>query len=378
MSLIKGSGIFFLVASSACGAPQPPVPVTASQTCAYEIVQPDKGAKAAAFRAWLKPKADELGLEVNSDPGDVYIADLDNDGIDETIFAQEQGSGSYLYLWVFRGEQNKWTLVEHLPFDDQLLGAQVYRGPLMNEPQLVARLCGKTIINLMGGLEPNYFPVGLLWEGTTAKRVCRAEWLTRHQRAANDLEKKGMLDEARVLLDGVQQGCESEAPEAVHAIRDDLVRIKAAAARSSAATYDFSWLIEAIKRDPDQQLVLDARFTQMLVVLVPDAQLGNESLRGAVKKSVWLPDPAKIIDGRYIVLSGCEPHNCGNKGLLWIDLQTKQAIAITGGLLASRTVAPEKIPDPFFKHALEAMGDWADETVDFIDASGKTAKVRVP
>jgi hypothetical protein len=364
-----------LVAITACGRSPAPPPSTASpQDCAYEIVQPDTSDKAAAFRAWLKANTKEIferSAEDFPEYGDVYIANLDNQGADEFLFAWEEGSGSYLSGMVFRPAADKWSLVDHSPFDDQDLDHRYGR-------ELVSRLCGTTILNFSGGIEPGYYPRSRVWQGTQITRVCSAPWLTHHQRAANELEKAAMLDEARVLLDGVQQGCESESPAAVAAIRADLARIATATANARSDAYDFSWVINAVKNDPDQQLVLDPRFSAMLVALLPDGRLEHRSLRGALKISIWLPDPARLIDGRYLVINGCEPHNCPNKGLLWIDTVTKQAIGVTEGTLASRAIEPSNIPPVFWTHALDVFGGWADETVDYIGPSGKTVKVTVP
>jgi hypothetical protein len=247
----------------------------------------------------------------------------------------------------------------------------------MREPQLIARLCGKTIINLTGGLEPNYYPESWIWEGSKARPVCSAPWLTRHRAAAADLVKADMLDEARVLLNGVQQGCEKESPAEVRAIKEDLTRIARTTAAASAATYDFSWLMLELKKNPDGQIVLDPRFGAMLVRIVPDVQLENLSFRGALKKSVWLPDDPKIIDDRYVVISGCEPHNCENRGFVWIDTATKQAIAMTGGVLASKTTSASRIPEVFWTHVSDTVGGWPDE-IDFIGADGKTTAVKTP
>ena len=363
------------VAVTACGRSQTPsaAATAAPQDCPYEIVQPDTSDKAAAFRAWLKANTKEIFDRTDVDfpeNGDVFISNLDNDSADEFLFAWHEGSGSYLSGLVFRPAADKWSLVEHSPFEDQEL-AHEYAGPRMREAQLVARLCGKTIINFAAGIEPNYYPASLIWQSNQITPVCSAPWLTRHQRAASQLEKTGMLDEARVLLNGVQQGCESESPAGVRAVRADLARIAVATAEASPAAYDFSWVVKEVKRDPDQQLVLDPRFSAMLVSLVPDAMLEHQSLRGALKKSVWLPDPAKWLDDRYLVISGCEPHNCGNRGLLWIDTATRQAIAITDGTLASRSTDPSKIPELFWKHALDVFGGFADETVEYIAPSGQ-------
>jgi hypothetical protein len=365
------------VMAASCGRSQPERPPTPSQ-CVYEIVQPDTSQTADAFRAWLKPQADALFGRDEVVNGDVFMADLNNDGTGELLFAWHEGSGSYLNVLVYRRAGDTWSQVEPLPFEDRLQAAHEYSGPLMTEPQLVGRLCGKTIINLMGGIEPNYYPDSFIWEGNTTKPICSAPWLTRHRAAAADLVKRGMLDEARVLLSGVRKGCEKESAAEVRAIDEDGAGIARTTAAASAASYDFSWLMSEVKKNPDGQLVRDPRFGAMLVTIVPDAQLEQESLRGALKKSVWLPDDPKIIDDRYIVISGCEPHNCGNRGLVWIDIATKQAIAMTGGVLASKTTDPSKIPTAFWEQTLEAVGDWPDEGIDFIGADGKTTAVKKP
>ena len=118
--------------------------------------------------------------------------------------------------------------------------------------------------------------------------------------------------------------------------------------------------------------MLDPRFGAIAAV-VPTS-LENERCCAALKSSV--PDDA--VTSRYIVLRGCEPHNCENKGFLWIDTATRQGIAMTGGSLASKTTAAAKIPPLFWKHTVDVVGQWADETVEFTDPSGKTAKLRVP
>ena len=365
------------VMSVSCARPPEPSPPAAPQ-CVYDIVRPDTSKASEAFVAWLKPQADDLFGRDEVANGDVFIADLNNDGSDEFLFAWHEGSGSYLNVLVYRRAGDKWSQIDPLPFEDKLQAPHEYSGPLLAEPQLVARLCGKTIINLMGGIEPNYYPDSFIWEGHAIKPICSAPWLTHHRAAAADLVKRGMLDEARVLLNGIAQGCEKESPADVRAINEDIAAIARTTAAASAASYDFSWVMAEAKFRPEHQLVLDPKFGSMLVAIVPDKQLEHESLRGALKKSVWLPDDPKVIDDRYVVISGCEPHNCGNKGFVWIDTATKQAIAMTGGMLASKTTEASKIPAIFWEQTLDAVGEWPDEDIEFIGPGGKATAVRAP
>jgi hypothetical protein len=369
------------IAAFGCGhAATAPLPAAASsaQQCGYEIVQPDASAAAKDFRAWLQPRAEKLFGDDDVSSGDVFVADLNNDGSNEFVFARHEGSGSYLAAWIFRRDAAGWSQVEGSPIDERLSGEHEYSGPLMKAPQLIARLCGKTIVNFMGGSEPNYYPESVMWEGSTAHAVCTAPWLMHHRAAAADLVKLNMLDEARVLLEGVKS-CSGASPLDLRDINDDLSRITARTANASAVAYDFSWLITEVKKDPDQQLVLDPRFGDMLVAVIPDAQIDGESLRGALKKSVWVPGNSRVLDDRYVVIAGCEPHNCGNRGFVWIDTKERRAIAMTGGVLASKTTSASNIPSVFWKHVEGVVGAWTgDKTVDFIGADGKTASVAVP
>ena len=361
-------------------ATMPPVASTSpGRACTYEIVQPDKSAEAQAFRAWLTLQEDDLFFDQHAiDRGDVFIADLDNDGRSEALFAAHEGSGNYLYAKIFRRVSGKWAEDEHSPLEDRLRGSHEYSGPLLTEPQLVARLCGKTIFNFMGGDEPNYYPDSVIWEDNAVRQVCSGPWLTHHRSAAADLAKRTMLDEALVLLNGISDSCEQHPSPELRVIKDDIAGITAVTTAASADTYDFSWVMREVTTHPDNQLVLDPRFGQMLVAILPNADLDGESLRGALKKSVWLPDDPRIIDDRYVVIAGCEPHNCSNRGFVWIDTQTKQAIGMTGGVLASRNIDPARIPPAFWSHIRTVGGLPTDGPIAFIGADGRKSTVKAP
>ena len=323
------------------------------------------------------PRADELfgGTEVVAQ-GDIFIADIDNNETEELLFAWNEGSGSYLNVLIVRGATDQWVIAESTPLDDELSGARRYYGPAGKE--LIARVCGKTIINLLGGNEPGYYPHALIWEGNTVRRVCSAPWLNRQRAAAAELVKRDRLDDARVLLDGVQQGCEKESPAEVRAIRNEVAQIAATTAAASAATYDFSWLISEIKVNQNEQVVHDSRFRPMLVRIVPDARLEHASLRGALTLSVSLPGEVKVIEDRYVLIEGCEPHNCGNSGFVWIDTVAKQGVAMTNGVLASKTTAASQIPPLFWVHTRSTDASWRDGEIAFIDAAGNRTTVKAP
>lgn len=404
-----------------------PVMAHTASPCTHEVIRPEKSVRTRAFLEWLKAHAEEtldqfaFRLEGPSVPNlDVYIADVDNDGADEYVFPLHEGSGGYLYLWVFRRAGTGWSLAKDVPFADRIEGAHDYSGPLMKESELLVRFCGRTFISFAGGDIPNYYPETYIWERGAWRLVCDTPWLEYQRRVFKGLFDDRRYDPAHVLLDGVQRLCQSAAaPDTWLWMQSDLAlasyRMKAfntclehvrsaenapafarapASLRKAVSTnaalceagrknliagagsrYDVAWLKAAVKRDPGVQLVLDRRFDGLLAAIVPDARLENgQSLRSALKLSIWLPDPAQLIEGRYIVLRGCEPHNCENKGVIWLDTATRQAIGMTAGTLASTTTGASRIPWQFWQHVELPAGI----TMDYVDRAGVKKEVTVP
>jgi hypothetical protein len=409
--------VVLAVLARAGASDRPPV-----GACVYEVVRPDDGDRGAAFRGWLKAHAETLGDsaylmdEGTGHPLEVLIADIDNDGADEYMLASWEGSGHYLSLWVFRRTGKEWAAVTPTPLDAPLAGAREYRGPRMDGSHLLARFCGKTYVNLMGGAVPNYFPESYLWERGALHPACDTPWLNHQRHEFQGLFDQAFYDEAHLLLDGVQGRCASAADaETWLWIQSDLAltayRMKtygdglehvAAAERSGAfahastavkkaiaanaelcraarrkglhgdPAYDFSWLLKA---PPRTQIVMDPRFDGLLSAIAPEARFGDgQPLRDALKLGVWLAEPPALVEGRYLLIAGCEPHNCGNRGFIWIDTVARKAILSTEDTLASTTVDAAHIPEAFWKQAPVPPG----LNLDYIGPDGEKVQVEIP
>ncbi len=419
--------LLVLASSSSCrrSSHQTAESATPTKGCQLDIIHPDKSPRSAEFLAWLKPHAEQM-LDDFADRADehldIYIADVDNDGKDEYVVPIHAGSGNYLYMWIFRRAGKEWTLAKDVPFGEFLKDGHDYGNPLMKESQLLARFCGKTLVSFEGGDRPNSYPVSYVWEAGKAHVLCDTPWLQYQRRVFHELFERKLYDEAHGLLDGVESLCTSVAdPETwlwmqhdlalaasrIESYNDCLDRIaaaekspafgkadttlrkalsddralctsaKAKAAAATVTTYDFSWLKSEAKRNPEMQIVMDRRFDGLLSAIVPEATLDGKNLRDALKLSIWLPEPTTLIDDRYVVLRGCEPHNCGNKGFVWIDTTTRQAIIMTGDTLASKTTSASNIPPEFWKQADDVAGWSPSDTIDYVDSSGKTKTIKV-
>jgi hypothetical protein len=395
-----------------------------SGECRPEVIRPDAGPRSAAFLTWLQAHARQaLGDAAYVADGSsvaetrVLIADIDNDGRDEYVLADWEGSGHYLSLWVFDRSGDSWTL-RHGPLGEIKM-AHDYRGPQMDESQLLVRFCGRVYVSFMGGEAPHYSPATFVWQGGKALPACDTPWLRYQRRTFQGLFDAGRYDDAHGLLDGVQSSCASAAdPETWLWMQSDLAltahRMKAygdcldhvTAARKSAAfakagpalrkalsanaalcagaktktarssrpSYDFTWLMAEVERRPDQQLVLDPRFDGLLSAIVPEWKLEDgKTLRDALKLAVWLPDPAEVVADRYLVITGCEPHNCGNRGLIWIDAVARRSIVSIGELLASTTIDAADVPQEFWDKARVDDGD-----LDYVGPSGSRTRIRRP
>jgi hypothetical protein len=369
----------------------------ATKPCTAEVVRADERATRALV-AWLGDHGKEVGwgedqeylLEEPAVSGlSVLVVDVDNDGTSEHVLTSHQGSGGFLYAWVFRTAGTGYSLVK-TPLDEPLQGGHDYYNPQTEQSELFVRFCGRTYVRFAVATGPHPAPLTYVVESGSARHACDTEWLKHERRTFQKLFERGRYDAAHGLLRGVQQSCATAAdPELWLWMQSDLAltahRLKAEAtcreyvarAESSAAwtrgsegvrkalatngrlcaaarpsiPYDFSWL-KTLVRDPADQFVLDPRFDGLLSAIVPDATLeGGTLLREALKLSLWLPEPIELVGERTLVLSGCEPHNCGNRGLVWIDLAEKKALVVTGGLVASTGFEAKSIPPAFWEKA---------------------------
>lgn len=401
--------------------------------CTIEPVRPETGERRERFISWLRIYSKQKG----SPPWDpekfglyrVYVADIDNDGVEEYVLTDEDVPDTNdhtlvhnIVLSVFRPAAPGWIEIE-TPFDP---ATGPFTEPVSGRPSpLLVRCCGKTYVNTEGGTDDHSFRDTLIWRGKDLRSVCDATWLAEQRRLFQTIFDHQLYDEAHDFLAGVSRSCAKTGDarswlwmqsdlaltayrlgrmntclEHVAAARrsqrfaraGDAVRGALAAtaslcsaARSRPATsYDFSWLRELERPGYDQD-PRDPRFGELLVAVAPDAKLGEdgEALGDRLKRAVW--DPAsRWIDDRYVILSGCEPHECWNSGGIWIDLATRRSIVWLenasgpgeGALLASRSIDAAHVPREFWEHGPFAPFEHGN-MVKYFGPDGKWRKVVV-
>ena len=82
------------------------------------------------------------------------------------------------------------------------------------------------------------------------------------------------------------------------------------------------------------------------------------------------------IKGKYFVREGCKPHDCGNKGFLWIDSEEKVAIGVILHHSWEKLDFDNYIEDQififsnFFKETTEFPEDFINYYLDWINRGG--------
>jgi hypothetical protein len=251
------------------------------------------------------------------------------------------------------------------------------------------------------------------------RRACGTEWLREQQRQFQSLFDRKQYRAARPLLEGTGV-CAAEADPVLflwlqsdaalaaqragaHGECMDLVdaaRKSPAWARGSAAVrraldsnhascrkardrlrtregQDFSWLLE-LEADPDRQFVFDDRFEALLTSIVPDVSIRGDRLRDDLRLNLWLPGSARVLGRRYVVLTGCRPHDCESKGFAWVDVVGKRSAVYAHGHLASTSFAAREVPPEVWAQLTETIGPPDGFELVFVDAQGRTSTIVVP
>ena len=385
--------------------------------CTTEVVAPARGPRVDAFLAWFQGREEaDLMKYAGELASDVRIVDVDNDGGDEFVVSHVGGSGAYLTVSVFRPAGDAFVPVavpEGLAFDHE------YGDQETGESRLVERVCGRTYLNLVGGEATGIGKVGYLWQRGSVRRACDADWLREQRRQFQALFDRKLYRAARPLLEGTEACAAAAEPElwlwlqsdvalAAHRMRthDECIAhveaaqrsaahgrgsaaVRAALARNGAlcrqarrrlrtpAGQDFSWMLE-LEKDPARQFVLDERFEDVLTAIVPDAAVEGRSLRDELRLDLYLPGETRFEDGRYVVLTGCRPHDCGSKGFVWVDVKDKRGVVYIGGHMASRSFGPRAVPAAVWKHLRDTIGVSEDSEIEFTDAAGRRTRIAVP
>jgi hypothetical protein len=403
----------------AAAALAPPAPAAAPpEACHAEAVPPEKGPRRQAFLAWMAANAQALGEAAEApESAELRIADVDNDGTDDYVLTRYQGSGGFLDLTVFRRAGDGFALVRESPLDDPIRGANDYFDPITRARQVLVRFCGRTYVTVLAGSGPNWSRLALAWQGGDVRPVCDAAWIGEQRAQFRRLYDAAHYDAAHGFLDGVEATCgkaldaqtrlwiQSDLALAAYhmgTFADCLEHVAAAetspalesasaplrravatnaglcrSAKGTSAAVDLGWLLE-LERDPSRQVVLDPRFDRLLSAIVPDAKVEGEALRDLLKLNLYLPDPAQVSAHRYVVLSGCRPHDCENKGAAWIDTREKTSVVAVNGVVASTSFAATAIPAPAWRALSEVLGLPDGAEMMFVGGDGRTSEVKAP
>jgi hypothetical protein len=409
-----------------------------ARRCQVEVVRPDRGERGARFMAWLRAHPEQAPdsqsfRELLAGPAgaEVLIADIDNDGKDEYVVTTAEGSGGFLGLWVYRPAGHGWTTME-VP-EELHHATHEFVDPLSHEATGLVRFCGSTYVALAGGDGPEVWRDAYLWKGGAAQRVCGAAWLEEQRRFFRQLFDHKLFDEAYGFLNGAQASCQpppdpqlwlwmqsdlaltahrmgidrsclahiaaaqgsAAATNASPALRKALAtngKLCSGAAARSAARYDFSWL-RALAKDSDRQFVFDRRFNRLLSAAVPDLELEDgELFRDVLKARMILPEGIELHGDRYVVMAGCMPHNCGEKGYIWVDLLERRSIVAVDAVfydaaaaegsrlrhvvaLGSNTIEASEAPRQFWQQLGERL---PDSPIHYAGPRGTWQEVEVP
>jgi uncharacterized protein YecT (DUF1311 family) len=99
-----------------------------------------------------------------------------------------------------------------------------------------------------------------------------------------------------------------------------VILVLALLCREAPASQDCAWLL-AYAGKSTNQLIWDKRIGSLIHDALP-ASLADR-VAGALGGP---PDPVFVTDRRYVSMSACFPHACGEKAFLWVDTQTGNAL----------------------------------------------------
>lgn len=143
-----------------------------------------------------------------------------------------------------------------------------------------------------------------------------------------------------------------------------------------------AWLL-SYEGKSTNELVWDSRTHALVQTRVP-AKLS----RALIEALGGPPDPVFVRDGRYVSLSACAFHACGEKGFLWVDTRSGVGLGAVAQqwqhlpktlILGSNAFAADAIPAA----ARTALLEWLSErdvqpaSVTFVDRSGRETELEV-
>jgi len=382
----------------------------------YEVMQPVSADERANIVHLLRKNKKKLMARYGDDVTDYYsedmpcyTIDINNDGIDEYVFLNYQGSGGYLYLQVFAQQG---TEIAYVPLTKPLTGLErPFYHPATREEQLFLRAQGKVYITGRHGYY-NCHRLLYLWQGDRCHEVCDNNWIAQQRALFQELYDAEYYHDAfhllhefeqryhkqipaqkrlwlcnDILLAAYRAGSYQTAQKLVTELEAEVAFKKASPAlqqaiaynknmiqksleqfklQGSRGVYDYDWLAKEYDTSA-ACLANDKRFHELLGILVPDIPApGNtdgmwrDLLRMHLGRSGVQP-----IDKRYSTISGFWSHNAGAVGFIWCDRQEKVSVFATGACddsteplyIGSCSYRMQELPAAFY----EALELWKKE-----------------
>ncbi len=366
-----------------------------------------KPAESSEFRSWLARQPNPYGLESIKDAKDwedIWHADIDNDGELEWVVADYDGLGN-LGLTLFKKDGSGFKNIGDLPWPEgieQRDGGWYYG----KAEDFLIKIHGKTYIAMSGGRSESI--EGYLWMNGKNRRACDTDFTgyvfskfkgafdaNKYLSARNILEwqlktcKEEMTSEGRLLL-------ESNVAFAASRLNDgpacsdwvNVAKLEPGFSQSrfkkSVLHNDTLCVTQGTVADHGPGSLERGGLTddELLVQTVPDIsfldipldkhglkwkangmisdkdEFGNRpnyNLREDLSANLSLPNYDSLPTGQHaFTVSGCRPHDCEDKGFLWMDSAQKASVFALNHAwftentycytLGSRTLAFSKLP----------------------------------
>jgi hypothetical protein len=389
----------------------------AEPPCQARVVPELKGPDRDRFARWRKKQGDP-----NVDSEAFYRADIDNDGRPEIVSTDHQGSGSYLYMTIYRETDGAFHEVDAPPaptgvsYDGGGWYGHDSSSFFGSKPEPLIQICGDVYMSFADG--PMGAREGYVWKNGKTVRACDPAWTAFQAADFKAFYDHELYDFARNNLEDFLAACgpRLEAETRLRFLSDLAVTryhlgdfgpcLDAVALAKKEPAFSGSGARQALEHNaqlcaqPTPAKVQRAWFSfdrkgeladfpreKVLATTVPPFGL---DLRGTVRDELAGPDSGRRVTAhRYVTIWGCMAHDCPERAFLWVDLERGTSVfalndfeAPGGGkrcfALGSRTLGRKDLPAAF----TTAYEDWRDheqplehDCAYFID--GRTAAVKV-
>lgn len=317
---------------------------------------------------------------------DMYVIDINNDGQDEYVFLEYNGTANAITLRVLAKENNK---IKEIRFPNTFNYFHEFVHPINHECQLFVKVDGVIYICFSRGTYDTNRDV-YCWKNGIVSYCSSPFWIKQQliifdelcmqqdYRAAyiflNDFEKEckdsldaktdlhilskiayaalhnNWLNQCMALLKKIKNDrkYKSLAP----ALKDEILNIeklcqkKLSKEKDCEASNSFEWML-AYENKSSRALIADKRFNLVLSTITPDLLeynfFGFKEKPDNIQRYFYWPnshvndeaDKVSIVEKRYVAFSGRYPHCVSHRGFVWCDTQKNIGVLVLAGVLVS-------------------------------------------